>query len=98
MKEYFNILLFLLFSSVISGQQFSNPNILSTEKVDSVVISSVHYADKITELPTRYEKDSVSGMEYPVYEKVKNSQDISKKKKLSTREILSLNLFKVKNL
>lgn len=88
-----NILKFLilLISQTLFSQQFNNHNILYSKKVDSVIVSTVHYQDKTTELPIKYIKDTISGLEYPIYESAKDTIFILNKKKITNIEILSLN-------
>jgi hypothetical protein len=90
MKNLFKFLILLL-SHTIFSQQFKNHRILYTNKVDSVIISTVHYQDKTTELPIKYLKDTISGLEYPVYESAKDTMFILKSKNLTKNETLSLN-------
>ncbi len=86
--------LILLFSQTFFSQQFKNHRILYTDKVDSIVVSTVHYQDKTTILPEElmvYIKDPISGLEYPVNDEAKDTIFMLKQKRLTIKETLTLN-------
>jgi hypothetical protein len=97
--KYRFILLFLLSTYVVFGQQFKNNRILHTIKVDSVMVSTVHFQDKTTELPLAENfhpstKDSInSEQSLPFHDenKTKDTIYLLKSKKLTLNEILVLN-------
>ena len=90
-----SIFIFSILQTVFS-QQF---NTLSGKDIDSITISTIHYQDKTTDLPLAKDfhpaiKDTItSKWSLPYYEvhKTKDTIFIIEQKKLTSKEIMSLN-------
>ncbi|OXA85896.1 hypothetical protein B0A66_18740 [Flavobacterium hercynium] len=90
------VLLLLLNQNGFS-QQFKNSKVLSFEKADSVVVSKIYYRAKESSAPLAKnfvpsKKDSITGeLTLPYYKTEKDTIYELSRRKLSTKELITLN-------